>query len=298
MLRPYKLTSDGWRWDTDYIKNFPNDIIKNIYLYDNNDIWLLYLKPCTKKYLTFLIDKSRNELLCYLDYTRYIPTNYYKIVEEGLCTFCQIYKPYIKQFNIGREDFRICNESSLETTPNNELYTNTKYLDYQHQIEYIIGYNYGTTFLYRMKIPEKFTIIKEVNKRWFEYIQSTPCDCCGLNNKYFNSICKDCYNAIYNLFYNQHLCKYGLIKEFIFKDLVPYIMDLYLLLLGFNNISVNNLSKKENTIFNKDLIEEDLIEEDLIEEDLIEEDLIDENNVYYYVNEKDYEGLGTWSDEQ
>ncbi len=76
-------------------------------------------------------------------------------------------------------------------------------------------------------------------------------------------------------------------------DLANMIMDIYLMLLGYN-VSVVKKPKMIKVEVNQVIKVEEMVN---VVDDIVEEDLITEDNIDYYLDDYHDDELGTWSDD-
>ena len=277
----YKF-SDGWHWNIDYIKlHLDNKHILDkdiIYLNHDDDIYILYHR---------LLDRTnRQTLLCYADYVRPLQCKSKKLEKLNLCNFCGIYCKNVVEIRICEQDIRVCKECKNIKPSNDKIYINTKYHGgYKHDIECILNlnkYNKYYQALYSIKLQNNNTFSYIINQKWFQFSKDGCCDFCDLKRKFYKSACKECYNFMFNLCYINHLSKYYLLKDILLINISIVIMDLYLALIGFIDITTNDLQPKSAVlpIVSSPI---NIIDEEIIIENNIEKDIIYENNLDSYL---------------
>lgn len=151
-----------------------------------------------------------------------------------------------------------------------------------------VKYFYRAVFL-----TTSFNYIKNIIEPWYQQNRHACCQYCEQHDKFYNSMCKECYEYSYQL---TGLYKLFLLSHCIEKDLYINILYHYFLELNFNLIDIKIIY----TILNpqKEIVEQIHFEEKLIEKDLIEEDLITENNVDFYLEDiQQDDDLGYWDDD-
>ncbi len=293
-----KLTAGSWQWDKHKLIAGLNDPV--IYKSYQGLIYILFQKPIS--------NKGRHDILCLGDYKRLFDLGD-KPTETNYCTFCLCYKPS-KKCKISGEWFGVCDNCRFLQVDDGDIYTNDKFEDPVQTVEYILHHNYRYYFFYHIIVKEEnFNYPIMIHQPWFQITKEPLCSTCYQENKEYHSWCKNCYHFAYDQFFNHHLCKYDLIKQFeLPMDLANVLMNQYL---SFYNIDIKcellgKLVRNESLIpvENGSLIPKNIqltivqIEIETSESDELETDLITEDNVSEYL-EDDYEddALGTWSDE-
>ena len=295
----YIIWTDRWQWDIKRLIEARNSPI--IYKVHNDMIYLFFQNQDELK--------NRHVILCYLDYQRIfniLPKN------KGKGTYCPFCNTYRKSttFYFNGEEFNVCDQCRYTPSPYTNIYINEKFEGLKYTVDYILTYQHKLYYFYHMVVKqEDFNYQKIIYQPWYQMTSSQLCDQCQQHDKYYHSYCKSCYYFAYHEIYNQHLCKYALIKNFQMPlELINMIMDLILLIINIK-VSVDQLYFKPITKLDIDLNKIDLdnkVEEDLNKIDLdnkveeVEEDLITEDNMNFYLSDDDYEvdaELGTWSDD-
>ena len=171
-----------------------------------------------------------------------------------------------------------------------------------HNVDIIVTLKHKMRFLYSITHNvNDLTFLTILNSPWYYITIYKTCKFCSKYDKYYGNHCIQCYNFSYNTIYYSQFIKYTLIKQFLLIDISNIIMTDILHLLGYQEITTNSFNYKKITKIctnNKPIIED----HDLIIED---HDLITEDNMNKYVGGfyddsqsiDDYEGLGTWSDD-
>ena len=293
----YVRFTDKWQWDIRCLI----EAIKSPTIYKIHDglIYIFYQKLINDDKLI-----NRHDILCYLDYKRIFPIKNQDKNRAGYCVFCNTYKRCdlcVKNSH----SYGVCGVCRYTPSPYTNIYINTKFEGLIETVDYILSHQGNYYYFYhRIVKQEDFNYEKIIHQSWYQIQNTKMCDQCHQSQKYYQSWCKPCYDFAYDEIYNQHLCKYELIKTFSIPiELINIMMELYLLILNIpiplnmtikakplkSQVKLTALEKVKVTAV------ENVIEE--LEEDL-EEDLITEENMDFYLEDPSYDDeLGTWSEE-
>lgn len=276
----YYIENDKVNWIVN--KDTPD---QTLYINHNNKTTILYTRvyPFPKN-IDDLSKFQYDEVKVYFDcFGYYLIKKYKPNIGKIYCRKCQNEKNGIK-FVINFVNFYVCDNCFTQTY--NSSYMN---VNQYFGINGVLERNKMLIYFYRKEV-DNFSISNIIYKPWYMInYKDDKCTFCrqSCSKFYINDTCYLCFRRAFdNLYYH------GIYQFIIFKniDLLPELKQIIQKFL-FHILDININYKSLN--INKNTIPIDKIGDDII----YDGDFAGGDVILYSSEDEDYEGLGTWSDD-
>jgi len=226
------LKNNIWIWDSKLICT-TNCTSDTIYMFADETISILYCKTYDKPFESEDFKYwSKSESTYYLSKQQILAGKIRKI--NGSCDCCKnkIGTSIVKMdsFNLYLCDnclstinkiSKICTYDRANCAYTNNITPHkSKTVDAiidlpNNKLKFFCRYTFNKDYFYYLTI---------VNEKWYQREDHNLwCTWCGeINPRYFNSVCKNCFNFSFSSFINQFMPKYILIKEICLEVILPH----------------------------------------------------------------------------
>lgn len=201
-------------------------------------------------------------------------------------------------FHYVAEEFYICStcrQFYMEKKSNGTIYINVKYDNIRRNIEIFVKKNKQVTGFYKQVVKaEIFDFFNISNIPWFHLTKDNICQLCTNDKKYYNHVCKQCYNFSLNIIYQQYR-KVLLIKDILDIDIYFTIHWITLYLINYDLGATYQLPKP----IAKEIVVPKIVVNDVRNNEVIVE--VDDDYLTYIagnIEEPDYDGLGYYQDSE